>query len=103
MTGCVFTVELSVSAGPSSTSFQRSSPSASDASEKVSRTACDPANPFIMPTLCEPWPGNTKATLLMESSALPPQERCAPGEAPTDAFEQHVLAGAYPLGSHRLI
>ncbi len=65
ITGCVFTVRSSAPSRSEDTSAQRSSPSASDASAKVSRTAGCVAYPDIMPTDCEPWPGKTNASFMV--------------------------------------
>ena len=54
MTGCVFTVWLSASAGPSRAIVHRSKPRIAFASRKVFSTTGVPANPAIMPTDCEP-------------------------------------------------
>src|SRR5258708_4148641 len=101
MIGWVLTVRLSSSAGPSSTSFQRSCPIASEASEKVARTPGSPEKDTIMPTDCEPCPGNTKAIFMV--SRLPAQQDRAPCEAAPPPFEQKGLARKYAAVFHRLI
>ena len=64
ISGWVLTVSASSLAGPSAHSCQRSWPRASEASRKVSRmTALSPYS-CIMPTDCEPWPGNTNANAM---------------------------------------
>src|SRR5687767_16015347 len=99
MTGCVLTVALSSSAGPSSTSFHKSCPSASEAAVKTSRTPLESAKGFIMPTDCDPCPGKTKANF----TALPPRQRRAPGEAAAHGFHEHVLPGPDAAVAHRLV
>ena len=64
ITGCVLVVRLSASAGPCATSAHRSSPSASEASANVSRTAGCAAKPSSIPTDCEPCPGKTNASVM---------------------------------------
>src|SRR5258706_8593498 len=89
MTGCVFNVELSSSAGPSAISFHKSCFSTSEASATTSRAAFDSANDCIIPTDCEPCPGKTNANF----TASPFNHHRAPRESPAHAFQQHVLAG----------
>src|SRR5690348_10923006 len=91
ITGCVLRVRLSPSAGPSCTSCHRSSPSASDASANVARTTASSSKPSIMPTCCEPCPGNTKAIVIANLHAY---EYGAPREAAADAKQHQVLAPA---------
>src|SRR5687768_766874 len=102
MTGWVLTVAFNASAGPSATSVQRSCASTSEASSNVRRTIADSEYARIMPTVCEPCPGNTNANFFIcRPCLLPANEHRAPGETATHAFEQHVLAFAYASVARR--
>src|SRR6185295_13531176 len=99
MIGCVFTVELSSSAGPCSASFHRSCFSASEASSKTARTSAESAKPCIMPTAWEPCPGNTNASFTFS----PSRERGAPRKSASDRLHEHVLTRPYPPVAHGLV
>src|SRR5688572_10262175 len=103
MMGWVLTVELSSSAGPSATSFHKSCLRASAASANTSFTARDSAKGRIMPADCDPWPGKTKAKLVMGIAALPADQHGAPREAPADSLQQHVLSGTDASIAHRFV
>src|SRR5262249_45822106 len=65
--GCVNSVSLSCSSGPSKQSFESEKPRASSASSKVCfamENFSDKSRP--MPTACEPCPGNRNASLVMQ-------------------------------------
>src|ERR1700761_8371270 len=111
ITGCVLGVRSSCSLGPPWISRPPSSPSAAEASCSVERTAGWSPQASSMPTLCEPWPGNTNANavmgeeILLFSSVTTGQtpgrlvsgvllvvdQRCTPCEAAADAFKQQAL------------
>src|SRR6185436_8531758 len=101
MTGWVLTVSLRSSTGPSSTSFQRSWPIASEASENVLRTPESCAKDFIMPIDWEPCPGNTNAIFM--GSRSPAHQNRAPGEAAAYAFQEQRLAGKNAAVSDGLV
>src|SRR5688572_10431906 len=92
MTGCVLTVALSASMGPSAASFHRSSPSTSEASANVSRTILASEKPSSMPTTCEPCPGYISASFTVHS---PLDQHRTPGKTATHTRQQHVLSAAY--------
>src|SRR5690606_26710483 len=94
ITGSVLVVRSRVSFGPSAIRRPMSSPSASEASASVSRTAAWPCQASSMPTACEPCPGNTNANAVMGEiypfcSVI--QQHRAPGEAAAHTFEQQGL------------
>ena len=71
--GCVFSVRVSRSSGPSKQRRLSGSPSAASASANVSRQIGNAsASAFPMPTLCDPCPGKTKAI----NGGTPRQQRC---------------------------
>ncbi len=70
ITGWVLVVSASASLGPWAISVPMSSPSASEASCSVSRTAGWSPQASSMPTDCDPWPGKTKATGFMAMASL---------------------------------
>ena len=60
--GCVFSVSVSASSGPSKHKRLSGSPSAASASANVSRqTGKASASALPMPTFCDPWPGKMNA------------------------------------------
>ena len=60
--GCVFSVSVSRSSGPSKQMRLSGSPSAASASSNVSRQIGNAsASAWPMPTFCEPCPGKRKA------------------------------------------
>jgi len=66
MSGCVLSVSAMASSGPSWLSFHKSYPSTSDASANVSWMSGSAAASFAsIPTDCEPWPGKTKAKVIV--------------------------------------
>ncbi len=67
MTGWVFVVWLSASAGPSRTIVHKSTPRIAFASRNVFSTMGVPAKPAIMPTDCEPCPGKTMARVMFST------------------------------------
>src|SRR5205085_8023212 len=113
MTGCVLVVRSSCSFGPAWISAATSSPSASDASRRVCRTAGWSPQASSMPTDCEPCPGKTNANEAIacvspmvrkekpRAAASEIEQHRAPGEAAADALEQDGVAAADLAGAHR--
>src|SRR5262245_57930370 len=102
MIGCVLTVFPSSSSGPFSTRVHRSNPRALLASSNVERTAGSASNGDIIPTDCDPCPGNRNAKLMVGESA-PFDQCCTPREPAADRFQHHVLPGADTTVAHRFI
>src|ERR1700731_2594451 len=65
MAGCVFSVSLSWSSGPSKQSRDSGKPNASSACWKIRRAAGNAsANVLPIPACCDPWPGNKNAVFM---------------------------------------
>ena len=58
-----------------------------------------------MPTDCEPCPGNTSASFIVQLQLSSPSQRAtdAPGEAAADPCQHDVLAGADASVAHRVV
>src|SRR5690606_29827241 len=116
MTGCVFVVRFSASAGPLAMRPAISWSSASPARISTSRTAALSAKASSMPADCEPWPGNTNAIFICDIPVGAPRDQepakacrhpvaprgyskasqyAAPCKAATDALHHDELAGFY--------
>ena len=102
--GCVFSVSISRSSGPSKQSVLRGSPSASSASAKVSRqTGNAPASARPMPTFWAPCPGKRKAIMWrFEASRRKASRRARPmrdlSDAAREAATQILIHGSHRHG-----
>jgi hypothetical protein len=68
--GCAFTVRFSRSSGPSKARLEMDSPRASSAAANTAAAASDAAaTARPIPTVCDPWPGKTRAKLVMSSGS----------------------------------
>src|SRR5690606_33730103 len=79
------------SAGPRAISPDRSCPRAASPSRTTAWTAASSAQASSMPTVCDPWPGKTKAIFI---GSLHSDEDRAPGEAAAHTLQQDRLARA---------
>src|SRR5690606_17855867 len=103
--GCVLTVRVSSSSGPSKHNVERGNPRTRSASSNVSRTiSYSAASSRPMPTLCEPCPGKTQTSLRTGASLPRPLDHPGgPGQPAAETDEHDDVPILHAPGRNRLV